>query len=74
MKLNELKPVLSASMISLNFGCNDCKFFIREKNSKNNIYLELGIDISKSMWDIYGERKIEKIYAEDDGIINIDLE
>ncbi len=56
-------------MVDINLDFLDTRTFVQEDYSEDNEYL--GQD--ESMWDLYGEREVEQIYAEDSERINIDL-
>ncbi|HBJ2623719.1 hypothetical protein DVV91_10440 [Clostridium botulinum] len=71
MKLKDLRCVLSSQMVDINLDFLDTRTFVQEDYSEDNEYL--GQDESESMWDLYGEREVEQIYAEDSERINIDL-
>ncbi len=58
-------------MVDINLDFLNTRTFVQEDYSKDNEYL--GQDESESMWDLYGEREVEQIYAEDSERINIDL-
>ncbi len=58
-------------MVDINLDFLDTRTFVQEDYSEDNEYL--GQDESESMWDLYGEREVEQIYAEDSERINIDL-
>ncbi|KFX56137.1 hypothetical protein FDC50_10230 [Clostridium botulinum] len=71
MKLKDLRCVLSSQMVDINLDFLDTRTFVQEDYSEDNEYL--GQDESESMWDLYGEKEVEQIYAEDSERINIDL-
>lgn len=72
MKLKELRCVISANIVNLYTDYGKKDEFIREEYTKGNDYLSVYKNIN--MWDIYGEKIVEQIYANDSESINIDIE
>ncbi|NFL75352.1 hypothetical protein FDB81_06320 [Clostridium sporogenes] len=68
MKLKELRPILNADTINIEWNGKE-NYFIKEKNSKRNEYLSISKDTLASMWDIFGEYEIKEIYVEEEILI-----
>lgn len=69
MKIKEFKGVISAKAVSVNIEYGVYDIFFAEEDTG-----EYKNEIEEDLWDKYGEKIIEQLYADNNGYINIDIQ